>query len=407
MNRKFVLLAMVFFLWGGITSINSVIILFFYHYFQISWQQAMLVTVLFYLAPFVSCIPCSALIARYGYRRTLEGSLLLSTSGCVLIAATIHGGTFIGALIGVFISAVGVAAMQVVANPYLALLSTPERRVSNLSLASAVNSLGTTLAPICIALLLKAYPALPELDQEPMSGMWLVLALFSLALLCGIKLLRLPDVDVPTTNTLPTRSSLWKQPQIASSIAAIFVYVGVEVALATSLLKYLTLCVGWSAEMAMSLITLYWGGALVGRLLFGLFGNQTLSAAVFKSATLFCILMVALGMMFNNTTGGWLLLLAGVGNSVMYPVIFAHAIGQQPQRANVLAGAMVMAGIGGAILPWVQAMMIDTLSLRLSFLLPLGLYALLALWGVCVLHQRGTPPLPLHKKPGDDVIEVS
>ena len=197
MNRKFVLLALVFFLWGNITSINSVIILFFYHYFQISWQQAMLVTVLFYLAPFVSCIPCSALITRYGYRRMLEGSLLLSVTGCTLIAATIHESSFIGALIGVFISAAGVAAMQVVANPYLALLSSPERRVSNLSLASAVNSLGTTLAPICIATLLQVYPALPELGQEPMSGMWLVLALFSLVLLCGIKLLHLPDVNAP------------------------------------------------------------------------------------------------------------------------------------------------------------------------------------------------------------------
>ncbi|MFK3659452.1 MFS transporter [Scandinavium sp. NPDC088450] len=396
MNRKFVLLALVFFLWGNITSINSVIILFFYHYFQISWQQAMLVTVLFYLAPFVSCIPCSALITRYGYRRMLEGSLLLSVTGCTLIAATIHESSFIGALIGVFISAVGVAAMQVVANPYLALLSSPERRVSNLSLASAVNSLGTTLAPICIATLLKVYPALPELGQEPMSGMWLALALFSLVLLCGIKLLHLPDVNAPTATVQPNRTSLWKQPQVIFCIAAIFIYVGVEVALATSLLKYLTLSAGWSAEIAMSLITLYWGGALAGRLLFGLFGNQTHSASVFKYATLFCLLLVSLAIALNNTVGGWLLLLAGVGNSVMYPVIFAHAIGQQPQRANVLAGAMVMAGIGGAILPWVQALMIDTLSLRVSFLLPLGLYALLALWGVGFLRQREwvSPPLP-------------
>lgn len=391
MNRKFVLLALVFFLWGNITSINSVIILFFYHYFQISWQQAMLVTVLFYLAPFVSCIPCSVLIARYGYRTMLEGSLLLSAVGCVILAATIHEGLFAGALIGVFISAVGVAAMQVVANPYLALLSPPERRVSNLSLASAVNSLGTTLAPIGIATLLKICPALPAPGQEPMSGMWLGLAFLSLVLLCSIKLLCLPDVDAPTTTTPLSDKGLWKQPQVASCIAAIFIYVGVEVALATGLLKYLTISAGWSAEVAMSLVTLYWGGALIGRLLFGLFGTQTHSAIVFKCATLFCMLLVALSIALNNTAGGWLLLLAGVGNSVMYPVIFAHAIGQQPHRANVLAGAMVMAGIGGAILPWVQALMIDTLSLRVSFLLPLGLYALLACWGGCFLRQHRKP----------------
>ncbi|HEX4501616.1 MAG TPA: MFS transporter [Scandinavium sp.] len=387
MKRNFVLLAMVFFLWGNITAVNSVIILFFYHYFQISWQQAMLVTVLFYIAPFVSCIPCSLLIARYGYRRMLQSALMLSATGCTVLAATLHEGLFIGALIAVFVVAVGVAAMQVVANPYLALLSPPERRVSQLSLASAVNSLGTTLAPACIALLLQAYPAIPELHQEPMSGMWLVLALFSLLLLLGSQVIRLPDVAVPAT-VAHASSGLWRNPQVVFSVVAIFVYVGVEVSLATNLLKYLTLSAGWSADIAMSLITLYWGGALVGRLMFGLFGRQAHSAAVFKGATLLCALLVAVGMWLNNGVGGGLLLLAGIGNSVMYPIIFSHAISQQPQRANILAGAMVMAGIGGALFPWLQALIIDTLSLRLSFLLPLGMYLSLAMWGVYFLRPR-------------------
>ena len=387
MNRNFVLLAMVFFLWGNITTINSVIILFFSLWFQISWQQAMLVTVLFYLAPFLSCLPCSRLIAHYGYRKVLEGSLMLSATGCLMLAAAIHEGTFTGALIGVFIAATGVAAMQVVANPYLALLSPTPRRVSNLSLASAVNSLGTTLAPLCIALLLDFYPVQPVLRQEPMSALWLVLSILSLALLLGVKTIRLPDVSV----AVPVKDGafrLWQNPQIVSSIIAIFVYVGVEVALATSLLQYLTLSAGWSADIAVSMITLYWGGALVGRLLFGLFGRHSHSAVVFRTATLGCILLVALAMMLNNSAGGWLLLLAGVGNSVMYPIIFAHAIGQQPSRANVIAGLMVMAGIGGAIFPWLQAVMIEALDLRLSFLLPLGMYGVLAMWGMYFLRQK-------------------
>ncbi|MBB1202296.1 MFS transporter [Enterobacteriaceae bacterium 89] len=394
MKRNFTLLAVVFFLWGNITAINSVIILFFSDYFQISWQQAMLVTVLFYLAPFISCIPCSWLITRYGYRRMLEGSLLLSASGCLLLTVAIRQGTFVGALVGVFVAAIGVAAMQVVANPYLALLSPPERRVSNLSLASAVNSLGTTLAPLCIALLLKLFPAQPTLHQEPMSALWLALALLSLLLLLGAKLIRLPDVSVAVSGKTDT-FRLRRHPQIVSSIIAIFIYVGVEVAVATSLLKYLTLSAGWPADTAVSLITLYWGGALVGRLLFGLFGRQEHSAAVFRCATLSCSLLVALAMVLNNAAGGWLLLLAGVGNSVMYPVIFAHAIGQQPSKANMIAGAMVMAGIGGAIFPWVQAMMIDVLDLRFSFLLPLGMYLMLAAWGMSFLRQKGRSILPL------------
>ena len=380
MKRNLSLLAMVFFLWGNITAINSTIILFFYHYFQISWQQAMLITVLFYIAPFISCLPCSVLIAHWGYRRVLQFSLLLSTAGCLLLAAAISMNTFYGSLPGMFIVATGVAAMQVVANPYLSLLSPADRRVSNLSLASAVNSLGTTLAPVFLALLLKLYPADPYLHQEPVSGLWFMLALASIALLIGSVIIRLPDVPRPPLAALRF-SSLYQQPQPLLSIAAIFIYVGVEVAIATSLVQYLTLSAGWSPETAMSLVSLYWGGALVGRLLFGLFASNAHNAVVFRTATLLGVLLVALATGLNNTAGGWLLLLTGLGNSVMYPIIFGHTLSQYPQQANLLAAAMVMAGIGGAIIPWLQAVIIDNISLHLSFLLPMALYALLAVWG--------------------------
>lgn len=73
--------------------------------------------------------------------------------------------------------------------------------------------------------------------------------------------------------------------------------------------------------------------------------------------------------------------MAGIANAVMYPVIFGYALGRWPSLANLLAAAMVMAGIGGAILPWVQAWMVGTMSLRLSFLLPMMMYLLLMLWG--------------------------
>ncbi|WP_238582647.1 MFS transporter [Trabulsiella odontotermitis] len=177
------------------------------------------------------------------------------------------------------------------------------------------------------------------------------------------------------------RPALRQQPQQLLSIAAIFVYVGVEVAIATSLVKYLTLSAGWSPETAMSLVSLYWGGALVGRLLFGLFAHNAHNATVFRAAALLGVLLVALATGLNNAAGGWLLLLTGLGNSVMYPIIFGHTLSQFPQQANLLAAAMVMAGIGGAIIPWLQAVIIDNVSLHLSFLLPMALYALLAVWG--------------------------
>lgn len=219
MNRHFTLLAMVFFLWGIITSINSTIILFFSQYFAVSWQQAILVTVIFYVAPFMVCLPCAQLITRLGYRRVLQGALLLSATGSLILAQMVMKSTFLGALFGMFVIASGVSVLQVVVNPYLTALSTPARQVGNLSLASAVNSLGTTLAPAGIALLFRLSPA-----QQPVSGLFIGLAMVALTLMAGTTLFRLPDVRI-TTHT-PSVASLWRVREIWLTILAIFLYVG-------------------------------------------------------------------------------------------------------------------------------------------------------------------------------------
>ena len=382
MNRHFTLLAMVFFLWGIITSINSAIILFFSQYFAVSWQQAILVTVIFYVAPFAVCLPCARLMARLGYRRVLQGALLLSTAGALILAQAVVNATFFGALFGMFVIASGVSVLQVVANPYLTALSTPERQIGNLSLASAVNSLGTTLAPAGIALLFRLSP-----EQQPVSGLFSALAVVTLALMVGTILLKLPDVRINHVRTPPV-ASLWRVKEIRLTILAIFLYVGTEVSLAANLPRYLIATGTWSADTALSLLSFYWGGALVGRLLFGFIAHPSRHAAIFRTASLSGFILLLFAVVMNNDTGGIALLMVGLANSVIYPMIFGHALGRWPSLASLLAGAMVMAGIGGAALPWVQAWLVEATSLRLSFLLPMSLYLLLMLWGEYVMKRE-------------------
>ncbi|MBC6503296.1 MFS transporter [Citrobacter freundii] len=381
MNRHFTLLAMVFFLWGIITSINSTIILFFSQYFAVSWQQAILVTVIFYVAPFMVCLPCAQLITRLGYRRVLQGALLLSATGSLILAQMVMKSTFLGALFGMFVIASGVSVLQVVVNPYLTALSTPARQVGNLSLASAVNSLGTTLAPAGIALLFRLSPA-----QQPVSGLFIGLAMVALTLMACTTLFRLPDVRI-TTHT-PSVASLWRVREIWLTILAIFLYVGIEVSLAANLTPYLIASGAWSADTALSLLSFYWGGALVGRLLFGFIAHPSRHSAIFRTVTLSGFALILFAVVLNNAAGGIALLMVGLANSVMYPMIFGHALIRWPTLASLLAGAMVMAGIGGAALPLAQAWLVEATSLRLSFLLPMSLYLLLMLWGEYVMKPE-------------------
>lgn len=380
MNKNFSILGMVFFLWGNITAFTSVLIIFFYQYFALSWQQSIWITVVFYLAPFLACLPCSRAIAWWGYRRMLLLALCGTAVGSLLLALALWRDAFLAALMAMFIVATGVAAMQVVANPYLALLSAPQRRISNLCLASAVNSLGTTLAPLVVALSLRLAPFDAVAREQPISLLWLAIALLSLLLSGAIIWFRLPDVACSQTSLSPG-SELRRHRPVLYSVAAIFIYVGVEVALATSLVKYFMVNSGWSMAFAMSLVSFYWGGALLGRLGYGYMAKSVNHGMAFSAATLGCAVAVALAAILNNDIGGWLLILTGAGNAILYPIIFGHTIDKYPAIAHLAAAAMVMAGIGGAVIPWLQAICIERLSLSLSFFFLSLLYLVLMVWG--------------------------
>ena len=387
MNRNFITLTLVFFLWGNITAINSTLILFFFNYFHISWEKAIIINAMFYIAPFCTCLPCAALIARLGYRGMLRASLSLAALGCMMVMIALLSDSFILLLLAIFVIATGVAAMQVVANPYLTLLSEPRKRVGNLSLASAVNSLGATLAPIFIALILQYSPVDYFHRHEPIKWLWLALAMFSVLLIISTYLFRLPDVTQPG-HSHQRFVDLWQHKTFILSAGAIFVYVGVEVAIATSAMKYLTAIAQWTTDRAAAGVAIYWGGALVGRFLFGLVAHKIRIQFAFLTVTITSALLVLMAIQFNNSVGGYLLLLTGLGNAIIYPVIFGHSINKLPHLANIAAGVLVMAGIGGAVIPYLQAVLIELFSLRISFFLSALLYLLLVLWGAVLMRGK-------------------
>jgi FHS family L-fucose permease-like MFS transporter len=384
-------LACAFFLWGCLTSINSVLIPFFYHYFSLTYRDAMLVNVAFYLAPFAACLPCSALMARLGYRVTLILAVGFAVSGCFLMALAMWQLQFSLVLVAIFILAIGVAAMQVVANPYVTRLGPEATAAGRLSLASAINSMGTTIAPLLVAGLLVLVPVSIATHQEPVR--WLFMALGALA--CGlIGLLytsRLPDFRQQQMQRLThSAKALFRESHFVMGLLAIFIYVGVEVAIGTTALSYLSdASLGnLDLQQATSLIAIYWGGSLAGRMLYSLVAHRVNAVSVFRLATTCAGVLVILAMVFGNRWGGMCLLLIGLMNSLMYPVIFSQSVRNLGEKTSLASAFLIMAGIGGAVLPFLQGWLMDIVGLRISFLLPFAGYLLLMLVG---LRMRQPP----------------
>ncbi len=143
-----------FFIFGGITSLNDVIIPKLKELFTLSYTQAMLVQFCFFTAYAVIGIPGAWLVKKVGYMRGAVTGLLLMMAGCLLFIPASENATYALFLAALFVLASGVVIVQVVANPLISMLGKPETSHSRLTFAQGFNSLGTTVFPYFGAILI-------------------------------------------------------------------------------------------------------------------------------------------------------------------------------------------------------------------------------------------------------------
>jgi FHS family L-fucose permease-like MFS transporter len=393
-----------FFLFGGITSLNDVLIPKLKHLFELSYFEVMTVQFAFFMAYFVVSMPGAALVKRFGYMRTATIGLLTMTAGCLLFIPASHSGqfaTFLGAL---FTLAAGITIVQVVANPLISMLGPATTTHSRLTFAQAFNSLGTTVFPYVGAILLLG--SLNPVDESTLTpeglrafrvqesqvissaylGLAVVLAVGAMLVWLGRHRLR----ELPAHPTsLAASFDLLRRPRFAFGVLGIFVYVGGEVAIGSLLANYLMQAdtLALAARQAGELVAFYWGGAMVGRFLgawaMGRFRpGLVLLAAALGAGTLLTISGTTVGLVSGVT-----LIAVGFCNSIMFPTIFALACEGLGRRAADGSGILCMAIVGGAIVPLLAGHTADVASLRTALVVPFACYAVIAAFAVyCVRH---------------------
>ncbi|HEX8445919.1 MAG TPA: MFS transporter, partial [Sphingomonas sp.] len=133
-----------FFIFGGITSLNDVLIPKLKDLFELSYAEAMLIQSAFFAAYFFVSFPAAGIVRRAGYMRTAAIGLLVMTAGCLLFVPAAKSGLFVTFLLALFVLGAGITIVQVVANPLISMLGAPRTASSRLTFAQAFNSLGTT-----------------------------------------------------------------------------------------------------------------------------------------------------------------------------------------------------------------------------------------------------------------------
>jgi FHS family L-fucose permease-like MFS transporter len=274
-----------------------------------------------------------------------------------------------------------------------------------LNLTQAFNSLGTTLAPALGGLLiLSGAPLAVEelrqlspqalhafrLEQAASVKMPYIIVSAALVLLAiVIAKFKLPKIEHATPIGEANNDSIWRHPNLLFGALGIFAYVGAEVSIGSFLVSYLGQpeIAGFTAKHAASYVSLYWGGAMVGRFI----GAGVLQR--FKTGHLLalCAVCTSALVVVSMLTGGhvamWSMLAVGFFNSIMFPSIFTLGVAELGSLTGNGSGLMNMAIVGGAIVPVIQGAIADRIGIHHAFFLPVICYLYIVFYAL-----RGSTP---------------
>lgn len=388
-----------FFIFGGITSLNDVLIPKLKELFTLSYAQAMLVQSAFFAAYFFVSLPAAAIVRKAGYMRTAAFGLVTMTAGCLLFIPASTSGTFGLFLFALFVLAAGITTVQVVANPLISLLGPARTTHSRLTFAQAFNSLGTTVFPYVGSILILG--SLATIDPTTLSGpaldayrtqetqvivrtyLGLAAALMLVAAVVWLRRNRLQDRHAQGAGMF-AGFDLLRRPRFGLGALSIFLYVGAEVAIGSLIVNYLMEAdvLGLGEQAAGKHVPLYWGGALIGRFI----GAGLLRlVAPGKLLALFASMVILLIIVSANSTGvvsGYALLAIGLFNSIMFPTIFSLASEGLGPRAAEGSGIICVAIVGGALVPPLTGYVADLTTLRMALAVPALCYLLIAGYGL-------------------------
>lgn len=389
-----------FFIFGGITSLNDVIIPKLKELFTLNYTQAMLVQFCFFTAYLVIGLPGAALVKRIGYMRGAVAGLLTMMTGCLLFIPASQTATYGVFLFALFVLASGVVIVQVVSNPLISLLGKAETAHSRLTFAQAFNSLGTTVFPYFGAILILGSLAAVSADQ--LSGveldayrtaetqaivngyLGLAVALAIVAAVVWMFRNKLKG-EKHEKSSLLGGFQLLKRPRFGYGATCIFLYVGAEVAIGSLIVNYLmqSHVLGLQEQAAGKLIGLYWGGAMVGRFIGSAILRVVSPGLVLAAVSAGAITLILISTNSTGAVSGYSLLAIGLMNSIMFPTIFTLACEKLGARAADGSGIINIAIFGGAVIPLITGMIADaTGSLATALILPAICYAIIAGFGI-------------------------
>jgi len=398
-------LTSLFFMWGFITCLNDILIPHLKAVFTLNYAQSMLIQFCFFAAYFIMSLPAGSIIEKIGYKKGICTGLVVAGLGCLLFYPAAGMRSYPLFLSAFFVLASGITLLQVAANPYVTILGSPATASSRLNLTQAFNSLGTTIAPylgsiFILAVAVKSSADIAALPPDALTAyqvaeagsvqtpyLWLAAVLFLIA--AAFAIIKLPQIEAGTTDPESGKEEYdpggaWGYRHLKLGALGIFLYVGAEVAIGSFLVNYLgqSYIGGLPEAVAAKYVSFYWGGAMVGRFLGSGIQRKVNPGKLLAFNGFATVVLLAVTMLTNGGVAMWSILLIGLFNSIMFPIIFSLGIAGLGHHTGKGSGILCMAIVGGALIPVLQGVIADAIGIHHAFILPLLCYLYIAYYGL-------------------------
>ncbi|UFH53530.1 sugar MFS transporter [Spirosoma sp. KNUC1025] len=382
-----------FFIFGFVTWVNSVLIAFFKQAFSLTSFQSTLVAFAFFISYTVMAIPSSAVLKRTGFKNGMSLGLLTMAIGTLIFVPAAKSVSYPLFLVGLFIIGIGLTVLQTASNPYATILGPRESAAQRISFMGIANKLAGILSQFVFGglLLSGANEVVGAASLEKVVTPYLILTGVLVVLAGLIRYSNLPEVseeqdDVPA-DTSAIHDSVWQFPNLVLGVLALFCYVGAEVITGDLIISY-GHAIGFSNDEAKNFTTYTLVGLLAGYLLsiIAIPRFITQQKALLYGMVLALILTVG-ALLTDGFASVLCIALMGFAISPVWPAVWPLALNRLGKFTKLGSALLIMGISGGALLPLVHGYLTDAFSPKTAYGLLLPLFSFILYYAISG-HKR-------------------
>lgn len=376
-----------FFVFGFVTWVNSVLIAFFKQAFNLSTVGSNLVAFAFFISYTLMAIPSSAVLKRTGFKNGMSLGLLVMAVGTLIFVPAARAVSYPLFLVGLFLIGIGLTVLQTASNPYATILGPRESAAQRISFLGIANKLAGIISQYIFGglLLTGANAVAGAASLEKVVSPYLILTGVLVVLAGLIRFSNLPEVseeqdDAPAD--VSTHTSVWQFPNLVLGVLALFCYVGAEVIAGDTIINY-GKAVGFNNDEAKYFTTYTLYGLLAGYVLSILAIPRFISQQnALRYGMVLALLLTVGALVTEGFTSVLCVALLGFAIAPTWPAIWPLALNRLGRFTKLGSALLIMAIAGGAVLPLVHGYLTDAVNPKLAYALLLPLFGYILYYAV-------------------------